>query len=135
MNLGIPPKDDNVINETQSTLSVVWENFFSQLTTQLTTTFTNLSYFLPSVSQAALSKIAPNFKKSITYNNDNQRVEINNTGTFEGVQTISVASGADILTAITQPGNIGKIYVNSDTNSLQYSLDGLPANIRTIASA
>lgn len=132
MNIGLPPTNDNVLNETESKMASMWAQFFNQLITQLNTVFTNFGFFIPNITSAQKNTIASQYSRSITYDNDLSRMEINNTGSFEPIQTYSTKTTVEIQSLIQDQANIGKIYVNSETNSLQYSVDG--STIRTIVS-
>jgi len=129
MNIGTPPIHDNLINvenfqeDVRKTLKIEeehawndkniatlgvgheWENFFSTLANEINTVLAD-----------------------VTYNTDLDRIEIND----DAIEVVQILTTAEIAQAITNPSNIGRIFVNSDDNSLQFSLDG--TTIRTIAS-
>jgi len=132
MNIGTPPLQDSLSGNKSIKISTPWGSFFSQLISEMNNLFTNLGHFFPGIGNDTSQRIQSDFKKSIVYNDDNERLELNNNGEFEGIQTISILTTLEIVDAVQEPGNIGRIFVNSDDNSLQFSLDG--TTIRTIAS-
>ena len=132
MNIGTAPIHDDLVDNEPSLIGSTWETFFSQLATQINTTFTNLGYFLPVISQSTADNTGSSSTQSIAYNGDNARAEINNSGEFEGISTVLVKTTSEIQNLISKNGNLGRIYINSDNNSLQFSVDG--STIRTIAS-
>lgn len=132
MNIGTPPNDDKVLNETQSHMSYLWSEFFNQISSQITYNLGNLAYRISGTSSTKLQDIGANYTASIAYNQTDSRMEVNNEGTFEAIQTITLATTAEIQVLIQNPSNIGRLYINSETNHLQYSVDGI--NLRTIES-
>ncbi len=131
MNIGTPPTDDHVLSGKESKMASIWSAFFDQLSSQLTSTFTNLGYFVSGTSASKMDEISGDYKKSIVYNDSLSRMEINNAGTFEPIQTYTLKTTAEINQLAQDSANIGKIYINSDTHELQFHNGN---EIRTIAS-
>lgn len=129
MNIGTPPLHDNVINinnlhdDAKKTLKIdgnhgwnaandatlgvshEWESFFSTMATEINKVFAD-----------------------VTYNDELNRIEINN----DAIAIVQSLTTSEIAQAITNPANIARIFVNTDDNSLQFSLDGI--TVRTVVS-
>lgn len=126
------PPFGNSISTDRGILHSSWQSFISILTNNFNQYLSDLGYIFPSINNSTATGIANNYKQSIVYNSDNQRMELNNSGTYQAIATVSSGTTSDIGQLAIQPQNIGRIFVNTDNNSLQFSLDGL--TIRTIGS-
>lgn len=129
------------MGETESPMAHAWANYHALLNDQLSQNLSDAGYIFPSTSQADLNTNIPKFGQSIVYNDSLNRMELNNgnrttpanrTPTSEPLQTYGAMTTSHIATEAVKPENLGRIYVNSDTNELQFSIDG--ATVRTITS-
>lgn len=149
MNINKPPVSDPISTPNPQDLSAShtinqqWQDYFSVENNELSMNFSNNGYLIPSISEKQLTnpKQVDNYGQSIVYNNDKNRLEINEgnrqkpaarTPNYAPIQTYQPLSTSEIQTEAIKEGNLGKIFVNSDTNELQFSLNG--TTIRTITS-
>lgn len=158
MNFNKPPFEDHVVtievppklqpNGTipgvplaATPMSDPWRNYHALLNDQLSANLSNGGYIFPAVSSATLTTTVDRFGQSMVYNQDLNRLEINNGNraspssrapTSEPIQTYGALSSSQIATEAVKPENLGRIFVNSSTNELQFSIDG--ATVRTITS-
>ena len=135
------PTHPGNIGMVESPMAHVWANFHSILTNNLNKNLSDNGYIFPSVSQTSLNSNVNKFGQSIVYNHSLNRMELNNGNrktptnrppTSEPIQTYGALSTANIATEAVKPENLGRIYVNSSTNELQFSING--TTIRTITS-
>lgn len=131
MKFNTPPYQDNIVDK-NSKIHYKWSNFLSILTNNLNSNLGDLGYIFPSIDQSTADSISDQYSKSIVYNKDNTRMELNNNGKYEAISTVAINTTEEIQKVAISPENIGRIFVNSDTNELQFSLDG--ETIRTISS-
>lgn len=122
-------------------ISESWSNYLALLNNQINHTLSDSGYLVPGLPTVSLQKIVNNFGQSIVYNTSLNRMEINNGNrknpdqrapSYEPIQTFGSNTTAQINAEAIKTENLGKIFVNSDTNTLQFSLDG--TTIRTITS-
>ncbi len=129
----------NVIGESEDKLAIAWQQFMTILNNQLNINFSDNGYVFPAVIQTTLDKIKQDYKQSIVYNSDKNRFELNNGNrsndddtNYEPIQTYGPLNTANIATEAIKDKNLGRIFVNSDTNELQFSING--STVRTIMS-
>lgn len=160
MNLNKPPFEDHVVDIkmppkirpsvggpssdiglVESPMAHMWANYHSLLNDQLNTNFSDSGYLFPGQPSSTISTNLSKFGQSIVYNDSLNRMELNNGNrqnpasrapTSEPIQTYGGFSTAQISSEAIKPENIGRIFVNSDTNELQFSVDG--TTVRTITS-
>lgn len=129
------------VGETESPMAHAWASYNALLNDQLSANLSDNGYIFPSGSTTTITKNLNQFGQSIVYNQSLNRMELNNGNrqnpqnrapTSEPIQTYGALSTGEIATEAVKPGNLGKIYVNSDTNELQFSTNG--TTIRTIVS-
>lgn len=125
----------------ETPMAEVWANYHAVLNNELSSNLGENGYIFPAVNTATLNNNLPKFGQSMVYNQDLNRMELNNGNrsnpgsrapTSEAIQTYGGLSGTQIATEAVKPENNGRIFVNTDTNELQFSIDG--ATIRTITS-
>jgi len=131
MKFNTPPFAENITN-IKGKFHNSWQNFFSIMTNQLNQNLSDLGYTYPAISETTAQTRASQAKQQIVYNSDNSRMELNNVGQYSAIAVVATNTSAEIADLAIKPENLGRLFSNSDDNSLQFSLDG--STIRTIAS-
>lgn len=147
MRFNTPPYENNIskvskdnIGQKNNLLTEEWENYFSVQNNLLNENLSDNGYIFPAINETKKGQISKDYKQSIVYNSDKTRMEINNgnredqqdNGDYEPIQTYGAKTTSQIAQEAIKPKNLGKIFVNSDTNELQFSIDGV--TVRTISS-
>lgn len=148
VDIQIPPKvrqsadlPPDKVGLVESPMAHVWATYHSIFNDQLNQNLSDNGYIFPGVSTTTLTANVNKFGQSIVYNQSLNRMELNNGNrknptvappSYEPIQTYGSKTTTQIATEAVQQQNLGRIYVNSDTNELQFSVDG--ATIRTITS-
>jgi len=129
-----PPYNDEFVDDTKRMISYKWANFFSVFLNEINNYLGDLGYIFPSIKNSTTqdSTIQQNYKRSIVYDSDNTQLLLNNTGTYQPIATIQTRTTSEIQEEAILPENVGRIFVNSDTSELQFSIDS--QTVRTIVS-
>ena len=148
IHLELPPKPrgnlpgpPNASPTAHTPMSETWENYHALLNNNLNTNLSDFGYIFPSVDTSTLDTNTSKFGQSMVYNESLGRMELNNGSrttpdtnppNYAPIQTYGAASTSEINAEAVKDKNLGRIFVNSDTNELQFSVDG--ATVRTITS-
>ncbi len=118
MNVGIAPPPEDIFNETQSFLSLVWFNYFSIIGNEINKNLSDLGYRYPAITTTISSKIAPDSVQTIVFDSTLQKMVLNNTLGFRPLVTENNLKTAEIITeAIKNPG---LLYFDTQLKVLNY---------------
>jgi len=101
-----------------------WYAYYNTLSSQLRDNFGNTAYVFPNQPETNLQQSpVTNVTQSITYNSTTGRMNVNNSNEYEELATITRKSTAELV-PLTTPATIGRIFYDTDTNTLKVNLDG-----------
>jgi len=110
-------------HETQS-FSSEWYAYYNGVSSQLRDNFGNIAYIFPDQPTSTLQQPQVASKtQSITYNSTTETMQVNNNGEFQEIAT-NVRKTTAELNALTVEQKTGRVFFNTDTNTLVTSLDG-----------
>lgn len=129
MNIGIAPTQYNLLDIAKllsgahSKITYQWSGYFNNLSTELISNLSDNGYIFPSQNTEKLTVLAPTFKKSIVFNSDEVKMQLNNAGIYENIATESSLTTTAILGRIAS--DVGKIFHDTTEDRLVVSFDGV----------
>lgn len=107
-------------NLQQTNISTNWTNCFQGWSQQLNTTFTPTGYIFPSINGSTSDSTAASRVQYISYNSDNQMMQLNNSGEWLSIMTISLVSTEEFNNFTLPTENSVHFLYNTELNELWF---------------